>query len=56
MNTPYGEVDVKEVSGFGVRRTKIEAEDVMRIAKENNKSFEEVTLLINGIEINDKKE
>ncbi|MBE5958764.1 MAG: nickel pincer cofactor biosynthesis protein LarC [Lachnospiraceae bacterium] len=43
MYTQYGKVNIKEVSGYGVRRRKVEAEDIMRIAKENGLSFNDVS-------------
>lgn len=42
MNTKFGPVRVKTGSGFGVTRTKVEYEDIARIAKENNMSLAEV--------------
>lgn len=40
--TPYGEVRCKVSSGYGVRRSKYEYEDLARIAKEQNISLDEV--------------
>lgn len=40
--TPYGEVRRKVSSGYGVSRSKYEYDDLSRIAKEQNMSFDEV--------------
>ena len=44
--TPYGSVRVKEVSGFGVSRQKIEYEDLARIAREQGVSIAEARRLV----------
>jgi uncharacterized protein (TIGR00299 family) protein len=41
-NTPYGVVTVKVASGWGVRREKMEYEDLQRIAREQDISLEEL--------------
>jgi uncharacterized protein (TIGR00299 family) protein len=40
-NTPYGEVSVKKVSGYGVERSKIEYEDARKIAEAEGISIAE---------------
>ena len=42
VHTPYGEVQVKRSSGYGVSREKLEHEDLARIAREQNLSLDEV--------------
>lgn len=42
LDTPYGNVRVKESTGYGVKRSKLEYDDVARIAKERGKSISEV--------------
>lgn len=42
LSTPYGEVRRKESSGYGVRRSKLEYEDLARIARERGMSLREV--------------
>lgn len=42
VDTPYGKVHVKKVTGFGVERQKAEYEDLARLAKEQNKSIEDI--------------
>ncbi|MGI6665030.1 MAG: nickel pincer cofactor biosynthesis protein LarC [Christensenellaceae bacterium] len=42
IDTPYGPVRIKEVSGYGVKRTKPEYEDVAKIAAEKGLPFLEV--------------
>ena len=44
--TPYGEVRKKVSSGYGVTRVKYEHDDLVRIAKANDKSMDEVKKLI----------
>ena len=39
IGTPYGEVRVKEASGYGAQRKKIEYEDLARVARENGWSL-----------------
>lgn len=41
-NTPLGAVGVKEATGYGVSRKKYEYEDLVRLARENGMSLEEV--------------
>lgn len=40
--TPYGEVAVKEVTGYGVTRQKAEYEDLARLAREQGLSIEDI--------------
>lgn len=42
VDTAYGKVRRKDVSGYGVSRSKYEYEDLARIARENGLSIEEV--------------
>ena len=42
LDTPYGNVRVKESTGYGVKRSKLEYDDVARIAREQGKSIAEV--------------
>lgn len=42
MDTPYGPVRVKHSEGYGISRTKAEYDDLASIARENNKSLEEI--------------
>lgn len=44
--TPYGSVRRKDYSGYGVKRSKYEYEDLARIAKQENLSIEEVLSVI----------
>lgn len=46
--TPYGNVRVKEVSGFGVSRSKIEYEDLARIAREQGISISKARSLVSA--------
>ena len=46
--TPYGEVRVKESSGYGVRRSKYEYEDLAGIARREDLSLAEVKALLDG--------
>lgn len=39
--TPLGEIRIKQSGGYGTNKSKIEYEDVIRIARENNISFQE---------------
>ena len=45
VHTPYGEVQVKRSSGYGVQREKLEFDDLARIAREQNLSLDEVRAL-----------
>lgn len=47
LRTPLGDVRVKESSGYGVTRSKLEYEDLSRIAKEKGLSLSEVKAEIN---------
>ena len=42
LQTPYGEVRVKCSQGYGVKRKKIEYEDLARIARQSGKSLEQL--------------
>ena len=42
LETPYGDVRVKESTGYGVVRQKLEYEDIARIAREQKRSIAEV--------------
>ena len=46
LDTPYGKVRCKTVSGYGVTRSKLEYEDLARIAKEQGISISEARKLI----------
>lgn len=46
LDTPYGPVRVKEVSGYGVSRSKYEYEDLARIASELGISLAEARKLV----------
>ena len=49
LDTPYGPVRIKEVSGYGVKRSKAEYEDLARIAKEQGISIAEARKLISEL-------
>lgn len=42
QDTPYGKVTLKRNEGYGVTRTKLEYEDLAKIAREQNMSLDEV--------------
>ena len=42
VDTPYGPVRVKESTGYGVTRRKLEYDDVAKIAREQGKSVAEI--------------
>ena len=46
LDTPYGPVRVKDVSGYGVERSKIEYEDLARIAREQGISISDARKLV----------
>lgn len=46
LQTPYGDVRVKSVSGYGTAREKYEYEDLARIARERGIGLSEVRLLL----------
>lgn len=48
LDTPYGKVRCKSVSGYGAKRSKLEYEDLARIAREQNISISEARELILG--------
>ena len=50
VQTPYGEVRRKAVSGYGASRTKYEYDDLSRIARERNISLSEAKTLLEGLE------
>jgi len=49
IDTPYGKVRCKFVSGFGTKRHKIEYEDLARIAKERGKGISDVRNELEGL-------
>ncbi|MCM1538181.1 MAG: nickel pincer cofactor biosynthesis protein LarC [bacterium] len=50
LETPYGPVRKKTASGYGVTRSKLEYDDLTRIAKEKGISMEEVRRLLEDID------
>lgn len=48
VETPYGSVQCKVSSGYGVERKKYEYDDLSRIAKEKGISISEAVLLVDG--------
>lgn len=50
LETPYGPVRKKTASGYGVTRSKLEYDDLTRIAKERGISMEEVRRLLEDID------
>ena len=42
VNTPYGELRVKNSEGFGVQRAKYEYEDLAKVARGISESIEKV--------------
>ncbi len=46
LQTPYGDVRVKSVSGYGTAREKYEYEDLARIARERGIGLSEVRALL----------
>ncbi len=54
IDTAYGAVRMKISEGYGVKKTKLEYDDVERIAKENGVSFAEAGKRIAGEEISPK--
>ena len=42
LNTPYGEIRQKVSTGYGVKRTKLEFEDLARAARESGKSLDDI--------------
>ena len=48
-DTPYGPVRVKKASGYGTERSKIEYDDLARIASERGISIDEARGLIAGL-------
>lgn len=49
IDTPYGKVRCKFVSGFGTKRHKFEYEDLARIAKERGKGISDVRNELEGL-------
>ena len=49
VDTPYGKVRCKFVSGFGVKRHKFEYEDLARIAKERGKGISDIRSELEGL-------
>ena len=49
LDTAYGTVRIKEVIGYGVKRNKIEYEDLARVAKEQGISIAEARKLISEL-------
>ena len=49
IDTPYGQVRYKEVSGYGVKRFKFEYEDLARIAAEQGISISDARALISAL-------
>ena len=49
LDTAYGTVRIKEVIGYGVKRNKIEYEDLARVAKEQGISISEARELISEL-------
>ena len=47
-DTPFGEIRVKESTGFGVRRRKLEYEDIKKIAESSGMSVGDIREIING--------
>ena len=48
LDTPYGPVRCKTVSGYGTERYKLEYEDLARIAREKDVSIGEARRLVSG--------
>ncbi|MBR3738211.1 MAG: DUF111 family protein, partial [Eubacterium sp.] len=42
VSTPYGDVKIKESSGFSVTREKFEFDDLAKLANENDKTIREI--------------
>ncbi|MBR5045039.1 MAG: DUF111 family protein [Oscillospiraceae bacterium] len=49
LDTPYGPVRVKEACGYGAKRSKVEYEDLARVAKERGISIAEARELISEL-------
>lgn len=49
LDTPYGKVRCKRVSGYGAERSKLEYDDLSRIAREQGISIQEARDLILGM-------
>ena len=56
LETPYGPVQEKTASGYGVTRSKFEYDDLTRIAKEKGISMEEAKRLIEDIKSTTKRQ
>ena len=48
IETPYGIVHRKKASGFGTERSKLEYEDLARIARDNNISLAKAAAIASG--------
>ena len=46
LETPYGEVRIKKSNGYGVKRSKLEYEDLARIAREKGISIDDAEKLV----------
>lgn len=46
ISTPHGDVRIKTVSGYGVSRSKLEYEDLARIARDNDISIADARKLV----------
>ena len=49
IDTPYGKVRCKFVSGFGAKRHKFEYEDLARIAKERGTGISDIRSELEGL-------
>ena len=48
LNTPLGQVREKRVSGYGISRSKLEYDDIVKIARNTGMSIKEVKDAIGG--------
>ena len=48
--TPYGEIQIKEGSGFGVSKCKAEYEDIAAVAKRNGVTLQEIQNVVRGMD------
>ena len=48
LETPYGTIRRKDSYGYGVKRSKYEYEDLIRIAKEHNATIEDIIAVLAG--------
>ena len=56
LDTPYGPVRRKIVSGYGTERYKLEYEDLARIAREEDVSIGEARRLVSGSLMNESED